>query len=584
MTSVLPRWSLAWRLALGLCAVAGLGVSASAEQGRHALIIGIGQYSAASQTAPLNGVSRDMVNARRMAREMGIPDHAITMLRDSQATKENIQREFRHLNEKVRPGDRVFIYHSGHGTRYAHANSCRQGLQTYTPGRFTQDDILTEEEIAAYTRPISEKADKVVMMIDACFSGGVIRGAARSVQAQVTLRPKFSGVNVSGCDNVGVNQGATRSLLSELRRLGVHEENFVQIAAARDDEVSWDSDELGGLATHVMAQCLTGGAADLNGSGAISLDEVRACAQARLDALMKPHAAAGLLPSSIQVRGNRNLIPVALPKPPTLQTTTATTTALAPAPPQAQAVSQPALQAPLPVASDIRPAEPSAPATLAATMPADPVPSVPAAPPSVWRELASTGAAAQTAPMAPAAPVTTSAPSAPAEPPAALASLATLKDIEQQRDPRLQVQVRLAKPALKIGKDALDLTVRSNQDGYVYLVLLGSDAKSFYVLFPNGLDNANRIKAGQTLQLPRPDWQIKAAGPSGTNHLLVMVSKTPRHLDPGAMAPPHAEQPFTYALNDLKGRAALIDFLTGSGTGGRSQSFGARLVEVRELP
>jgi uncharacterized caspase-like protein len=138
--------------AFGCCA------QAFAAEGRHALIIGIGQYSDASNTSTLEGIPMDMVNARRIAKEMGISNESIVELRDDRATKANIQSEFKKLAEKVKAGDRVFIYHSGHGTRYEKGNICLEGLQTYTKGKFTYDDILSEAEIAAYTKPISEKA------------------------------------------------------------------------------------------------------------------------------------------------------------------------------------------------------------------------------------------------------------------------------------------------------------------------------------------------------------------------------------------------------------------------------------------
>ena len=151
----------------------------------------------------------------------------------------------------------------------------------------------------------------------------------------------------------------------------------------------------------------------------------------------------------------------------------------------------------------------------------------------------------------------------------AAASLATLQDILQQRNPKREVKVTLNKSALKIGQDSLDLSVQSNHDGYVYLVMLGSDAKSFYILFSNGLDGDNRIRAKQTLRLPRVDWQVVAAGPAGTDHLLVMVSDAPRQLDGLTLAKPSADVPFTYTLNTLGGRTALIDFLTGSTAAGQ---------------
>jgi hypothetical protein len=165
-----------------------------------------------------------------------------------------------------------------------------------------------------------------------------------------------------------------------------------------------------------------------------------------------------------------------------------------------------------------------------------------------------------------------------------LASLATLKDIEQQRNPKRKVEVKLSKPALKIGKDLLDLSIQSSHTGYVYLVLLGSDRKSFYVLYPNGLDQNNKILAGQTLRVPKPEWQIKSAGPAGTNQMLVMVSDSPRKLDQLVMAEPTASEPFTYALNNFEGRSALIRFLTSSGADGTSESFGAKIISVKEVP
>lgn len=165
-----------------------------------------------------------------------------------------------------------------------------------------------------------------------------------------------------------------------------------------------------------------------------------------------------------------------------------------------------------------------------------------------------------------------------------MASLATLKDIEQQRNPKRVVEVKVSKPAMKIGKDSLDLSIKSSHDGFIYLILLGSDAKSFYVLYPNGLDKDNAIKAGQTIRIPKPDWEVKASGPAGINNILVMVSDSPRKLDKLVMSEPNASQPFTFALNDIGGRAALIQFLTSSGDAEKSESFGAKLLAIKEIP
>jgi hypothetical protein len=103
------------------------------------------------------------------------------------------------------------------------------------------------------------------------------------------------------------------------------------------------------------------------------------------------------------------------------------------------------------------------------------------------------------------------------------------------------------------------------------------------VLFPNALDGNNRVEARKPLALPRPDWKLMAQGPAGTNHLLVLVTDTPRDLSALTASPPTAAAPFTFALNDLPGRTALLDFFIGNGITGTSESFGAKLLSLQEV-
>jgi hypothetical protein len=128
----------------------------------------------------------------------------------------------------------------------------------------------------------------------------------------------------------------------------------------------------------------------------------------------------------------------------------------------------------------------------------------------------------------------------------------------------------------------LKLTVQSKRDGYLYVVLLGSDRESFYLLYPNGYDSNNKIKANKPMTLPTPRWSVKAVGPAGKDELLVLVSESPRDLKALSLSEPTSAAPFTYILTDLGGRAALIDFLTGRGVQGRSESFGAAMLSVVE--
>ena len=171
-----------------------------------------------------------------------------------------------------------------------------------------------------------------------------------------------------------------------------------------------------------------------------------------------------------------------------------------------------------------------------------------------------------------------------------------LKQMYDQRNAKRKVRVTLTKDQLVIGKDALEFSVQSDRAGYVYAALAGSDGKALYMLFPNDLDQNNRIEAGQTLKLPQGKWRIKSSGPVGTNHLFVMVADAPRDLQPLSAK---KEGPFMTSLNDANGRAQLGALLTSSKAISTavcqntvsaknnplcSDAYGASLVSIKEIP
>ena len=494
---------------------------AQPSSNRSALIIGVGEYGYSGAT-PLHGVKHDMASAAKIASAMGIPENNVKYLRNSQATKANILDALKQLGESAGEDSRTFVYFSGHGTRQQAGNECVEGLLTY------EGATITNQEFAGATQKIAKSSDKFITLIDACHSEGVVPPKTRAL-LQDRFSPKFYMKSATSGDACSVIANyKTRSLLPEVTKLGALKENFVQVSSSRPDEVSFDEPDKGGLATQGIRDCLLGQAKDTNQSGAVTLEEVQQCAQRFVDGRLKN--VPGIKPHQITVTGNRNLIPVQRP--------------------------------PAMVATATPPVEPPKPVF------------VPPKPPVA---IAAPAAEQQVITQPPQLPEPEKLP--PVEP--VLASLATLNDIEQQRNPRRVVDVKLSKPVMKIGKDSLDLSIKSSHDGYIYMILLGSDAKSFYVLYPNGLDKNNSIKAGQTVRIPKPDWEVKAAGPAGTNNLLVLVSDTPRKLNTLVMAEPTAAEPFTYALNDIGGRSALINFLTTSN--GRSESFGAKLVSIKEV-
>ena len=511
---------------------------------RHALIIGVGQYGDASVPS-LPGTKFDRISATQMAQAMQVPDSNIQYLQDEQATGDNIRAALQSLTARVQEGDRVFIHYSGHGTRYndPQVGGCVEALLPYDG---MSKGTISNREVASLLSSITQKTDKLFVMYDACHSGGLVAPSATTRTRGITnindegsLRPKFAGISEECGRPVNIK---TRGLVNEQVSRGAMPQDIIHLSAARDNEISFDDEQKGGLATQYMRDCMLRDAKDLDGSGAINIDEIRQCAQDKINRRMQNDN--NFKPHNLVLSGNLGFVPAWFSQGGAPATNVMT--ALAPA--DKPAVAAPAVS-PAPVSQPVA-TQPSSSSSPAVTTPV------------------SEGQSGQKA----------------------------LQQMFDQRNAKRQVNVTLAKRDLVIGKDALEFSVQSDRAGYVYAALAGSDGKALYMLFPNDLDQNNRIEAGQTLKLPQGNWRIKSSGPAGTNHLLVMVADAPRDLT--ALAG-RKSGPFLTSLNDAAGRAQLGALMTTSKLVSSqvcltaaaaknnplcSDAYGASLVQVREVP
>jgi hypothetical protein len=419
------------RLTAFACALAAMPALAET----HALIMTISNYSVPG-VAPLKGVAEDAGSAREIARRLGVKDANMIFLSDAQLTHGGMHAAFDRLRERIAPNDNVFIYYSGHGGRALVSDPeprCGEALIT-VEGRGFMD-----HEIEAKLKDLSRKANKMVVFLDACHSGGATTRAAGSpggagtrFQAKYLPRSASSEACSTPVNVLKKNIGAgTRSI-------GSGAQNYTYIAAARDNEVSLDEPGRGGVATQAWLQCLRGGARDLDGSGAITADEVQSCAQELINAKLRN--VPGYRAHHIAITGNTRAVLGFVDRQ-------------EPAP------------APVPVA---------------------------------------------------------------VKPPSAPSPVNALKDIYAQRDDRRVVTVSMRDSKVRIGRDKVEFTVSSTHPGYLYILMVGSDGRTFDMLFPNQLDRGNRVDAGQVLRLPRPNWEVVAGGPPGTVQLLAMVADAPR--------------------------------------------------------
>jgi hypothetical protein len=244
---------------------------AQALPSNHALIITVSEY----QKSPLPGVLTDRKLGIELAHRFGVPPQNIVELSEKQVTRDGLKQAFAGMNEVMMPGDKLYVYFSGHGARYFNkaTGQCIESL-------VMQDmRVVTNAEFANMIKPLSAKADKTVVMLDSCHSGGVALAAgSRSLAA--SYRPKFSAEASSPQCSLAVNLGS----FSQARGIDFHttDHNMVILAAARNNEVAWDTSK-GGAMTYNFEQCLAGGAADTDNSGELSMQELTACVQARLD-------------------------------------------------------------------------------------------------------------------------------------------------------------------------------------------------------------------------------------------------------------------------------------------------------------
>ena len=149
----------------------------------------------------------------------------------------------------------------------------------------------------------------------------------------------------------------------------------------------------------------------------------------------------------------------------------------------------------------------------------------------------SPGPMAASAPAAPASRLALPSPPEPASVPAPTPTpapdfnvSAEFERARKAQTPGHVVEVNLVRSTVRSDKDALSLTLKSSQEGYVYLFNRGSDG-SLLQIYPNKRSGLLRIRKDTPIELPRQtDDELKITGPTGTNDMLFMVSKLPREL------------------------------------------------------
>lgn len=248
----------------------------SANAADRALIMTIGPYPG----SPLPGASLDEGNVRQILSRMGVAPTQIRSLRDKELSANGIESALSRLVAETQNGERVFVHFSGHGTSQAIDGRCQQSLVGYDM------KMVSSKTLADVLQRLKDKASKVVVTIDACHSGGVIDVAGKrglsDTQHVARFRPRFVQTGASCAKPSNVVEETLKAGMRSLRGAPVTK-NFVYVAAARHDEVAYDDEGRGGMATTSLLDCLKSTIPDTDNSGGVSFRELADCAQKRID-------------------------------------------------------------------------------------------------------------------------------------------------------------------------------------------------------------------------------------------------------------------------------------------------------------
>jgi hypothetical protein len=165
--------------------------------GKWALLIGINKYPKLPAASQLRGCINDVdaIEAVLTSDRFGFPVGNVLKLVDAQATREGILTAFKtHLveNLRIREGDAVVVYFSGHGSRIKDMHGDEesgydQTLVPYDAGRKSADDVrdITDDELSVLLDKLSQRTQNINLFFDSCHSGTITRAVEDALDHDV---------------------------------------------------------------------------------------------------------------------------------------------------------------------------------------------------------------------------------------------------------------------------------------------------------------------------------------------------------------------------------------------------------------
>lgn len=198
-------------------------VSGAPQPTAFALIIGIEHY----KTLPSpSGAKADAERFAQMARQsLGVPAAHIRVALDDEATKGTIERHLEWLKASVPSGGRIYFYLSGHGAPDAASGSSHIVPVDGDPQYLAQTGLRVSDVLGRLSQ---SKAKDVLAVVDSCFSGAggrsvlppgaraLVRMKTEPVTGRLALLSPASGAEISGPSTGGASGLFTQYVLEAL--------------------------------------------------------------------------------------------------------------------------------------------------------------------------------------------------------------------------------------------------------------------------------------------------------------------------------------------------------------------------------
>lgn len=232
---------------------------------------------------PLPGVKKDIISASHISKIFGIDPENITTKKDNELTLNGMYSTLLEFENKITNADKVFIYFSGHGTRYSDPSTnlgCEQAIVTQDMKYINKNELLDR-----LTR-ISAKSKKTFVFLDSCFSGGMATRGKGLLRRGVPTIKFFALGQDAACSSI------TNLRSRPTRDFGIKKSqatpNYYLLLSAASDEIAIDGGATyGGVATSAFYKCVSQQITrDLNNDTIITLRETKKCAQEQVNKLI----------------------------------------------------------------------------------------------------------------------------------------------------------------------------------------------------------------------------------------------------------------------------------------------------------